>query len=199
MFLITLYRHIKDKHGQKTSFIILLAFLLSFITARIYSFFTVVSFFPVLEIRGTHIHHLNFGISFLAIAGFLAFYLANTRFHKKVAVLYGIGLGLTFDEFAMWLHLEDHYWVRASYDAVVIILLILLNAVFFGSFWIRISKRLSFRLSPFYKLIFLGGAKIKKSIIFFVKLCYNNIKVLLYSAMLIFILLVLIKSILFFR
>ncbi|MGH9390716.1 MAG: hypothetical protein ACRD1Z_13955, partial [Vicinamibacteria bacterium] len=28
---------------------------------------------------------------------------------------------LTFDEFGMWLHLEDHYWQRASFDAVVVI------------------------------------------------------------------------------
>jgi hypothetical protein len=33
-------------------------------------------------------------------------------------VLYGIALGLTFDEFGMWLHLGGSYWQTASWDAV---------------------------------------------------------------------------------
>ena len=31
-------------------------------------------------------------------------------------------MGLTFDEFGMWLHLGGGYWQRASYDAVIVIL-----------------------------------------------------------------------------
>ena len=37
------------------------------------------------------------------------------------AVLYGLGLALTFDEFGMWLHLGGLYWQRASFDAVIVI------------------------------------------------------------------------------
>ncbi len=179
MFLVTLYRHIKDKHGQKTSFVILLAFLLSFIVARVYSLFTIVDFFPVLTVKGTRVHHLNFGISLLAVSGFLAFYLANTKFHKKIVILYGIGLGLTFDEFAMWLRLEDDYWVRASYDAVIIISVILLNAVFFGNFWIRFFKKLSYSLNPLRRFVFAFGARIKKKTVLFFKFCYNNGKLII--------------------
>jgi len=36
-------------------------------------------------------------------------------------VIYGIGLGLTFDEFGMWLHLNGDYWQRASFDAVIVL------------------------------------------------------------------------------
>jgi Na+/pantothenate symporter len=42
-----------------------------------------------------------------------------------VAAVYGIGLGLTFDEFGMWLHLGGLYWQRASYDAVVTVAAVL--------------------------------------------------------------------------
>ena len=38
-----------------------------------------------------------------------------------MAVAYGVGLALTFDEFGMWLHLGGGYWQRASFDAVVVI------------------------------------------------------------------------------
>jgi hypothetical protein len=40
-----------------------------------------------------------------------------------LAVLFGIGMGLTLDEFALWLHLDDVYWSdegRQSVDAVVV-------------------------------------------------------------------------------
>ena len=40
-----------------------------------------------------------------------------------LAALFGIGAGLTLDEFALWVHLEDVYWAeqgRASLDAVVV-------------------------------------------------------------------------------
>lgn len=40
---------------------------------------------------------------------------------RWAAILYGIGLALTFDEFGLWLHLGGSYWQRASFDAVVVI------------------------------------------------------------------------------
>jgi len=32
-----------------------------------------------------------------------------------------VAMGLTFDEFGMWLHLGGSYWQRASVDAVVVV------------------------------------------------------------------------------
>ena len=37
------------------------------------------------------------------------------------ATVYGLGLGLTFDEFGLWVHLGGSYWQRASFDAVVVV------------------------------------------------------------------------------
>lgn len=42
-----------------------------------------------------------------------------------MAVVYAVGLALTFDEFGMWLHLGGSYWQRASFDAVVVVAAIL--------------------------------------------------------------------------
>jgi hypothetical protein len=42
---------------------------------------------------------------------------------EALAVLFGIGAGLTLDEFALWLRLDDVYWSkegRASLDAVIV-------------------------------------------------------------------------------
>ncbi|KXK10481.1 MAG: hypothetical protein UZ22_OP11002000785 [Microgenomates bacterium OLB23] len=87
--------------------------------------------------KGIHVHHLNFGIVLLAITGFVALYDLRPKIHRFVAILYGIGLALTFDEFALWFLLEDQYWARVSYDAILIITLIFLNIIYFPSFWKR--------------------------------------------------------------
>jgi len=74
----------------------------------------------------THVHHLNYGIFILSLVGaYLIFVRPDARGVARAAVLYGIGLALTFDEFGMWLHLDDVYWQRASFDAMVLIAAIL--------------------------------------------------------------------------
>ena len=37
------------------------------------------------------------------------------------ALVYGVALALTFDEFGMWLHLGGSYWQRASIDGIVVV------------------------------------------------------------------------------
>jgi hypothetical protein len=73
---------------------------------------------------GLHIHHLVWGISLLLISGFVAFATElQSPWMQITAVGFGVGAGLTLDEFALWLHLEDVYWAkegRASLDAVVL-------------------------------------------------------------------------------
>jgi hypothetical protein len=43
------------------------------------------------------------------------------RAAEVTALLYGVAMGLTFDEFGMWLHLGGSYWQRASVDAVIVV------------------------------------------------------------------------------
>ena len=73
---------------------------------------------------GLHIHHLVWGISLLLISGFVSFATElESPWAQITAVGFGIGAGLTLDEFALWLRLEDVYWAsegRASLDAIVL-------------------------------------------------------------------------------
>src|SRR6266850_4940370 len=74
----------------------------------------------------THVHHLNYGIFILSgVGAYLIFVRPDARGVARAAALYGIGLALTFDEFGMWLHLDDIYWQRASFDAMILIAAIL--------------------------------------------------------------------------
>ena len=102
--------------------LILLAFLATFICARGLVFLIMARKIPdfFLHVRGTHVHHLNYGI-FLLVAVGAWLLLRPPKNSRWPAVLYGIGLALTFDEFGMWLHLGGSYWQRASWDAVVVV------------------------------------------------------------------------------
>lgn len=100
------------------------AFLLTFVAARILVLLIMTRRMPdlFLHVGGTHVHHLNYGIFLLAgVGAYLIFVRPDEIALRIIAIVYGIGLALTFDEFGMWLHLGGAYWQRASFDAIVVI------------------------------------------------------------------------------
>jgi len=104
--------------------LVLAAFLATFTWLRIMIFQIMDHRLPdmFIYVKGTHVHHLNFGIFLLAIlSAYLLFGRPRGRGLAVSAVLYGVGLALTFDEFGMWLHLGGGYWQRANFDAVTVI------------------------------------------------------------------------------
>jgi len=104
--------------------LILLTFLLAFVGARALAVLMMARILPdiYLHVRGTHVHHLNYGIFLLATVGaYLLLVHPSDRGRRHAAVVYGVGLALTFDEFGMWLHLGGGYWQRATYDAITVI------------------------------------------------------------------------------
>jgi hypothetical protein len=114
--------------GKELAFLILIAFLCSFgfIRTSAHMIKAQVSWWPgnVETKSGTHIHHLVWGILLLMVCGYLGIAIADTSpWLELIAILFGIGMGLTLDEFALWLNLEDVYWSqkgRQSIDAVIV-------------------------------------------------------------------------------
>jgi hypothetical protein len=101
--------------------IVLFSFLLTFILARVVVFLIMSHRLPdlYLHLGGTHIHHLNYGIFLLmGVGAYLLLGWPEGRQKKLAAAIYGVGVGLTFDEFGMWVRLGGSYWQRASVDAV---------------------------------------------------------------------------------
>lgn len=106
----------------------LFSFVLTFLVARAAVFLIMSRKIPNLYffLQGTHVHHLNYGIFLLAgVGGYALFRRPVGRAADTVALAYGFALALTFDEFGMWLHLDDIYWQRASFDAMILIAAIL--------------------------------------------------------------------------
>ena len=117
---------------DRIAFAVLFAFFVSFSIARTFTYFVTFNHIPniFLEIKGVHIHHFIYGIVVLAVSGFLSLLSFSPKNKLWLALMYGTGLGLAADEAGQWLRLQDDYWVRQSYDTIVIISLILLFIIY---------------------------------------------------------------------
>lgn len=137
-----IYHHLIEKHKQKIPLTILIYFLSTFIIVRSFVYAWTYDYIPQISliINGIQVHHLNYGIFILAAVGYWLLVKENNINKLKIAKIYGIGLAFTFDEFGMWLHLENDYWIRASYDIIIVITTLLLNHIYFHNIWRKIFK-----------------------------------------------------------
>ena len=120
-------------------FLLLVSFLLSwgFIRTSTHMIRAQVKCWPVyFSVKGTHVHHMVFGILAVLFFGYIGLAFGpDSPWRELCAIGFGIGMGLTLDEFALWLELRDVYWLpegRKSIDAVIVTgvvgLLLLLGA-----------------------------------------------------------------------
>jgi hypothetical protein len=128
-------------HDRQALFLVLVGFLGSFAFIRLSARLgrsPRVPWWPgsVVTDGGVHLHHLVWGICLMLAGGAAGFALFDSSPGLEIcACLFGIGAGLTIDEFALWVYLDDVYWAkegRRSIDAAVIaggaMLLVLLGA-----------------------------------------------------------------------
>ena len=101
-------------------FPITFAFLITFGGARLISYWNPALTIPLLE--EYRVHHFVYGFFVLAISGYLALIFNGPRARYLIALLYGFGLGLAFDEFAFWIRLIDTDPARWNYDGFLIII-----------------------------------------------------------------------------
>ena len=141
--------HIEDA-GKEIHFLILISFAITFgfIRTSAHLIRAQVSWWPgnVKTQGGTHIHHLVWGILLILVMGYLGLAVdMGSPWLELTAIVFGIGMGLTLDEFALWLHLEDVYWSsegRKSIDAVVITASLLGISLLGLQFWIDVYEAL---------------------------------------------------------
>jgi hypothetical protein len=121
------YRDAFVDTGKQAELFFLVSFLLTFGFIRLSTHMIrdQVSWWPGnVAVKGTHIHHLVWGILLVLIVGYVGIAIAPGDPGREIlAVLFGIGAALTLDEFALWLNLKDVYWSkqgRRSIDAVIV-------------------------------------------------------------------------------
>jgi hypothetical protein len=114
---------------KQAMFLVLVGFILSFAFIRMSTRLMrspKVPWWPgsVVSDGGVHLHHLVFGIVTMMISGALGLAaLGDSPLTEICAFAFGVGAGLTIDEFALWVYLDDVYWAeegRSSIDAMVI-------------------------------------------------------------------------------
>ncbi|HVO31407.1 MAG TPA: hypothetical protein VMV18_11740, partial [bacterium] len=89
----------------------------------------------------THTHHFTYGFALTITSGLAAFFPRTRRHLKTLAGIFGFGLGLVFDEFALIWNLNPDYYQRLSYEAQAALLLLLVQVVWFRRFYARLLGR----------------------------------------------------------
>jgi hypothetical protein len=93
-------------------FNLLTGFVLGFASMRLSTTGIRSGWWPAGNVRlgGRHIHHFVPGILTAFASGALGLLTDNPRLEQSLAIPFGAGIGLTFDEAALLLDLRDVYW-----------------------------------------------------------------------------------------
>jgi hypothetical protein len=101
-------------HHETVLFNLLQGFLGAFGIARLSTWGIRHGWWPFreVEVSGRHIHHFIPGILLTFASGIGAIATRNEGAEAALALPFGVGMGLTMDEAALLLDLEDVYWTR---------------------------------------------------------------------------------------
>lgn len=121
------YREVSTR--ENAMFNLLTAFSLTFILARSITYrlrgHRRVGPFRDLRVGNRHIHHFVPGIVLAFASGAAAILTRNEALEPRLAVPFGVGMGLTLDESALLLELDDVYWTREGILSVQIALAVI--------------------------------------------------------------------------
>jgi hypothetical protein len=129
-------------------FNLLVSFTTTFATARAITYGLrrrkTVGPFRDLHIARRHIHHFVPGIILAFVSGAVAILTDNEEIEPKLALAFGTGVGLTLDESALLLELDDVYWSEEGLLSVQITLAViaLLGALGLGRRFLRQGEEL---------------------------------------------------------
>jgi hypothetical protein len=110
--------------GESAMFNLLISFVISSSVVRLTTL-GVRRGVPLLfnvRIGRRHIHHFVPGILLAFASGSAALFASDPKVRESLAIPLGVGVGLTFDESALLLDLEDVYWSRQGLVGVQITL-----------------------------------------------------------------------------
>src|SRR5438132_13051919 len=136
-------------YRRQAALLMWVAFIATFVVLRLLTFSIRYHLLPVKNVvtsSGLHIHHFVWGILVLLIVGFLGITLWSERLHPWLGAVFGIGAALVLDEYALWLNLQDVYWLPAGRSSIdVAILVPALLGLYYASdrFWKQVLTGLA--------------------------------------------------------
>jgi hypothetical protein len=118
------YREVSTR--ENAMFNLLSSFVTTFISARMIASLLrsrqSLGPFRNMRLGRRHIHHFVPGIGLAFVSGSAAIVAREEQWSSKLAVPFGIGMGLTLDESALLLELDDVYWSEEGIVSVQITL-----------------------------------------------------------------------------
>jgi hypothetical protein len=134
--------------GENSMFNLLSAFVTTFVVAR--SITTLLrrrrTFGPFrnLKVGRRHIHHFVPGITIAFVSGAAAIVTRDENVERWLAIPFGAGMGLTMDESALLLELDDVYWSEEGVVSVQITMAVtaLLAATALASRFLRRGEQM---------------------------------------------------------
>jgi hypothetical protein len=88
-----------------------------------------------------HVHHFNYGVALVSVAGLLALLPRTRGAILQIAFVFGFGIGLIVDEFALLWNLNPDYYQPLSRLAAGVVLLVIVQIVYFRNLYIALAKR----------------------------------------------------------
>jgi hypothetical protein len=146
------YREVSTR--ENSMFNLLTSFAATFIAVRSVTYLlrgrARVGPFRNVRVGRRHIHHFVPGIMIAFSAGTAAILTRSERLEPWLAVPFGAGMGLTLDESALLLELDDVYWSREGLLSVQITLAViaLLGALALGLRFLRRGEKVVLEAPP---------------------------------------------------
>ena len=145
--------HVGSRHEQ-AMFNLFSSFVVTFITARTITTLLrgrpTVGPFRDLKVGRRHIHHFVPGIVMAFASGAAAIVTRDEDLEPRLAVPFGVGMGLTLDESALLLELDDVYWSEEGIVSVQIAMAVtaLLSALVLGMRFLRRGEQVVLEDAP---------------------------------------------------
>jgi hypothetical protein len=140
------YRDVSTRENSMIN--LLTSFATTFLVARSITYMLrtrpSVGPFRALRVGRRHVHHYVPGIVIAFVSGAAAILTRREELEPVLAVPFGVGMGMTLDESALLLELEDVYWSREGLLSVQITLTVIamLGALALGLRFLRRGEEL---------------------------------------------------------
>ncbi len=145
-----LFRSLVVQKGAEPPFWMLAGFLVALAGARLTVFFILhfhleQQLFALVRSANDpnpmHVHHFNYGLVLIGLSGLAALFPFGRRALRVLAVAFGAGCGLVFDEFALFWNLNPNYAQEGSLVAAATAAVVLIQLVWFRRYWAALARR----------------------------------------------------------
>jgi CRP-like cAMP-binding protein len=149
-----LFHRLVVAQGREPPFWVLIGFLAALGAARLVVFVILryhleEHFFALIagsDPNPMHIHHFNYGLALVAFSGLGALFPVGRRSLRLLSLLFGVGCGLVFDEFALFWNLNPDYSQGSSLISAAIVGIVLVQLTYFRRFWVAWIARTAERV-----------------------------------------------------